>query len=81
MFSPECLAQINRPVNTPWLQSSEALCKLLQYLAHHTLNSPAGHLKEYQIATEALGRPADFDPQSDSCVRVQVGRLRTKLAE
>ena len=53
----------------------------MQYLAHHTLNSPAGHLKEYQIATEVLGRPADFDPQSDSCVRVQVGRLRTKLAE
>jgi hypothetical protein len=38
-------------------------------------------LKEYQIATEVLGRPADFDPHSDSSVRVQMGRLRTKLAE
>ena len=38
-------------------------------------------LKEYQIATEVLGRPSGFDPQSDSTVRVQAGRLRVKLAE
>lgn len=38
-------------------------------------------LKEYQIATEVLGRPPGFDPQSDSTVRVQAGRLRVKLAE
>jgi hypothetical protein len=77
----DCLAQIDRLVSDPLLCGSEALCKLLQYLAHHTLHSPADHLKEYQIATEVLGRLSDFDPQSDSCVRVQVGRLRTKLAE
>lgn len=76
----ECLAQVGRLVNSPLLQGSEALCKLLQYLAQHTLNSPADHLKEYQIATEVFGRPTDFDPQSDSSVRVQVGRLRGKLA-
>jgi len=77
----ECLEQLERLVRSPLLQGSEALCKLLQYLAHHTLNSPADHLKEYQIGTEVLGRPADFDPQSDSSVRMQVGRLRTKLTE
>jgi hypothetical protein len=38
-------------------------------------------LKEYQIATEVLGRPVGFDPQSDSTVRVQAGRLRVKMAE
>jgi hypothetical protein len=77
----ECLAQVDRLVRSALLQSSEALCKLLEYLAHHTLNSPADHLKEYQIATEVLGRPADFDPQADSSVRMQVGRLRNKLIE
>ncbi len=77
----ECAQQIDRLVESPLLQGSEALCRLLQYLAHHTLNSPANHLKEYQIGTEVLGRPADFDPQSDSSVRMQVGRLRTKLNE
>jgi len=76
-----CLEQVNRLLASPGLQSSEALCKLLHYLAEYTLNRPDVHLKEYQIATEVFGRPADFNPQLDSTVRVQAGRLRTKLAE
>lgn len=59
----------------------EALCKLLEYLGHHTLYTPTDHLKEYTIATEVFGRPADFNPQTASYVRVQMGRLRTKLAQ
>jgi hypothetical protein len=54
---------------------------LLRYLAEHSLDHPGVALKEYQIATEVLGRPPGFDPQSDSTVRVQAGRLRVKLAE
>jgi hypothetical protein len=54
---------------------------LLRYLAEHSLDHPGIALKEYQIATEVLGRPPGFDPQSDSTVRVQAGRLRVKLAE
>lgn len=38
-------------------------------------------MKEYQIATEVFGRPPNFDPQLDSTVRVQAGRLRVKLSE
>lgn len=75
----ECLRQVDRLVGSPLLQGAESLCKLLQYLAHHTLDSPTDHLKEYRIATEVLGRPPDFDPQVDSSVRTQIGRLRTKL--
>ncbi len=76
----QSLLQIDRLVNSHTLHGSEALCKLLRYLADHALKHP-GALKEYQIATEVFGRPADFDPQVDSLVRVQAGRLRSKLAE
>jgi hypothetical protein len=38
-------------------------------------------VKEYQIATELFKRPQDFDPRMDATVRVQTGRLRSKLAE
>jgi hypothetical protein len=76
-----CLTEVDRLVRSPFLSGSEALCKLLQFLAQHTLNSPEDHLKEYEIATQVFGRPADFDPQADSGVRVQMGRLRSKLAE
>ena len=75
------LGQIERLVNSHALHGSESLCKLLRYLAKHALEHPGTTLKEYQIATEVFGRPEDFDPQLDSTVRVQAGRLRVKLAE
>jgi hypothetical protein len=77
----QCFQQIERLTKSHSLHSSESLCKLLRYLAEHSLDHPGIALKEYQIATEVLGRPAGFDPQSDSTVRVQAGRLRVKLTE
>jgi hypothetical protein len=77
----QCFQQVERLTKSHSLHSSESLCKLLRYLAEHSLDHPGVALKEYQIATEVLGRPVGFDPQSDSTVRVQAGRLRVKLAE
>ena len=75
------LAEIDRLVNSHVLHSSESLCKLLRYLAEHALDHPGSTVKEYQIATEVFGRSPNFDPQSDSTIRVQAGRLRVKLGE
>ena len=75
------LVEIDKLVNSHTLHGSESLCKLLRYLADHALKHPGVALKEYQIATETFGRPADFDPHLDSLVRVMAGRLRSKLAE
>ena len=77
----QCFQQIDKLIKSHSLHTSESLCKLLRYLAEHSLDHPGLALKEYQIATEVLGRPAGFDPQSDSTVRVQGGRLRVKLSE
>jgi hypothetical protein len=77
----QCFQQIEKLTNSHSLKGSESLCKLLRYLAEHSLDHPGVALKEYQIATEVLGRSAAFDPQSDSTVRVQAGRLRMKLAD
>lgn len=76
-----CLLEVERLVNSHTLHGSESLCKLLRYSADHALKHPGVVLKEYQIATEVFGRPADFDPHLDSFVRVQAGRLRSKLSE
>ena len=75
------LQHLEKIARSQVLHGSESLCRLLHYLGEHALNHPGEHLKEYQIATEIFGRPSDFNPQSDSTVRVQVGRLRSKLAE
>jgi hypothetical protein len=75
------LKQIDRIAGSHGLHGSESLCKLLRYCAHHAIDHPGSPLKEYQIATEVFGRPSDFDPQVDSTIRVQAGRLRSKLTE
>src|SRR5258708_24335636 len=75
------LLQIEKLVNSHVLHGSESLCKLLRYLAKHALDHPGQPIKEYQIATEVFARSGDFDPQVDSMVRVQAGRLRAKLSE
>jgi hypothetical protein len=76
----QILAQIERLVNSKALHKSEALCKLLRYLAQHSLDNPEVPPKEYTIATEVFGRSPEYDPQVDSTTRVQAGRLRAKLA-
>lgn len=75
------LNQIDKLVHSHTLRKAESLCKLLRYLADHALVQPGVPLKEYQIATEVFGRPTDFDPQADSAIRVQAGRLRLKLLD
>jgi hypothetical protein len=75
------LAQVDRLVSSQTMHGSESLCRLLRYLAEHALRHPGAPPKEYQIATEVYGRTTDFDPQHDSTIRVQAGRLRVKMAE
>ncbi len=50
---------------------------LLLYLWRHR----TGAVSEYAIGTEVLGRKAEFDPKTDSAVRVHISRLRTRLKE
>ena len=73
--------QIDRIMKSHSLRGAESLSRLLQYCAKQSIEHPDELLKEYQIAREVYGRGPDFDPQSDSCVRVQAGRLRLKLAD
>jgi hypothetical protein len=59
--------------------------RLLKYLADHSADGGAEHLaehlKEYTIGVEAFGKASGYDPRQDSTVRIQIGRLRQKLAE
>src|SRR5215471_3850173 len=54
---------------------------LLKYVCAEYFEGSAAQIKEYNIAVEALGRPANFDQKRDSIVRVQAHRLRKRLNE
>ena len=57
------------------------LAKLLRFLCQKHWEGKAGEVKEYMLAVEVLGRPADFDPTTNSIVRVELHRLREKLKD
>ncbi len=72
--------QVERLVRSKTFETSEVHRRLLQYLAEKTLCGEADRLKEYVIGLEAFSKPSTYDPKRDSIVRLQVGRLRQKLA-
>ena len=53
--------------------------RLLAFLVETTLKGEADGLKEFVIAAEVWDRNISFDPRIHSMVRVEVGRLRTRL--
>ncbi|HJQ30859.1 MAG TPA: hypothetical protein VJ866_01695 [Pyrinomonadaceae bacterium] len=75
------LAQLEKVLQSRTLQNSESLKAFLRFVVEKTVEDEGALLKEYTIATEVFGRNSDYDPRIDSVVRVQAGRLRTKLQE
>lgn len=61
--------------------SSPRQQRFLKYLVEKTLNGNAENLKGYTIGVEVFDRGSDFDSTLDSIVRVEAGRLRSKLRE
>lgn len=51
----------------------------LTFLVEETLAGRGPEIKAYIIATQVFKRSADFDPQSDSLVRVEAAKLRNRL--
>ncbi len=54
---------------------------LLTYVCGKYFAGAVNEIKEYSIAVDALGRPADFDQKRDSIVRVEAHRLRKRLRD
>ena len=78
----EVMAQVRRMLSSPLFQGSEWSRQLLTFLAQWALDHPGQHAKESEIAVSVFHRqPGAFDSQTDSVVRVQMARLRTRMLE
>lgn len=73
----ECL---NHVLQSETFKSAAMLRRLLEYIGTRSADGRAEDLKEYTIGVEALDRAADFDPKTDTLVRVHIHRLREKLS-
>ena len=72
-------AELNRILASQHLDASERNRGFLAYVVETTLAGHADRIKAYMIATEVFGRGPKFDPQLDSIVRIEAGRLRRSL--
>jgi len=63
------------------LGRSDNLRRVLRYICEEHFQGRADQIKEYTVATEALGRRPNFDPQTDTIVRVTIHALRKRLLE
>jgi hypothetical protein len=73
--------QVERIVHSEQFRSSEVLRRLLTFLSEKSIAGEADNLKEYVVAIDGLGKSSTYDPQHNSAVRIQMGRLRQRLAE
>jgi adenylate cyclase len=71
--------QLEKILASPEFQNSPMLRDFLRFVVEQTLSGCAQEIKGYTVATEVMGRKADFDASKDTIVRIQGGRLRRAL--
>ena len=72
---------VQRVVASRQFTKAPQLQDILLYICQRALTDPAAGIKEHEIGCDALGRKADFNPNEDNIVRVQISHLRKKLEE
>ena len=75
----EAMGALGALIESGVLGETSRLRQLLRYLVIEELEGRGARLKAYSIATDVFGRGEDFDPGTDSIVRVEVHRLRQSL--
>src|SRR5688572_30643237 len=74
-------AEVDRILASKGFANAGRLSRLLRYVVNRTVAGEADQLKEYAVGIEVFERDEKYDPRLDSIVRVEAGRLRTRLDE
>ena len=81
-FSPEQKRRaLEQALQGSPLSRAEQLKRFLRYVCEMEITGRAHEIKEYSIATEALGHSAAYSPADGSSVRNRAHSLRQKLQE
>jgi Tol biopolymer transport system component len=73
-------AQLSRILSSSAFVNSPRMSRFLKFVVETTLAGDGPRIKEYVIAVEVFDKAEDYDPQADSTVRTEAGKLRAKLA-
>jgi hypothetical protein len=74
-------AELNRLLESSAFRTSKRCREFLEYIVQHTINGPAGALKERSIGVELFQLSQDFDTGQHTIVRVTANEVRKKLAQ
>ena len=81
-LSPEVIrAHLSEILASAIFAKAERISRFLRHTVEESLRERASQISEYSIGVEVYDRPATFDARLDSIVRVEAGRLRSKLRE
>jgi Tol biopolymer transport system component len=75
------LAAMERALRAEQFALSSRLSRFLRYVVTETVEGRSAALKEYAIGVSVYDRGTDFDPKTDSIVRVDAVKLRNRLSE
>ena len=73
--------QLNTVLNSVLFTHAERLGRFLKFVVDETLEGRADRLNQFAIAIDVFDRDETFDPSIDAIVRVEAGRLRSRLIE
>jgi len=77
----EVRAELERILADNVFASAQKMKRFLRFVVLETLAGRGDHLNESLVGTEIYSSGEAFDPRLDSTVRVEAGRLRSKLRE
>jgi TolB-like protein len=73
------MSQVNRIVSSSLFHDSPQPSRFLRFVVDAVLSGDVDSIKQYTIAVDAFGYPADFDPHINPVMRVLAGRVRMML--
>jgi Tol biopolymer transport system component len=73
-------AQLGKILSSSVFANSPRMSRFLKFVVETTLEGNGERIKEYVVAVEVFDKPEDYDPQTDSTVRTEASKLRSRLA-
>jgi len=73
--------QVQRILSSRTLVQSKRLARFLRFVVEKGIAGDSDQLNEYMVGTEVYQRASSFDPQTDTIVRTEARRLRSKLRQ
>lgn len=81
-IAPEAIRdQLHRIVGSPRFVSSPRLQEFLEYVIEESLSGRAARIKGFSVGHAVFDGGENFDPQTNTIVRVEAGRLRRRISQ